>query len=122
MTTGKSRILVCGGRTFYDVKMFEHTMQEARQKWFATDFCIIQGGALGADGMAKQWAKFRGICCITVDADWDFYKNTAGILRNGWMLDYCKPELVIAFPGGTGTANMCRQAAACSVSVFRALA
>jgi len=34
------------------------------------------------------------------------YKNAAGPIRNQWMLKYGKPDLVLALPGGAGTASM----------------
>lgn len=108
--SGASRILVCGGRDFEDKNSMDYVLGEAQKYWFAPQFCIIQGGAKGADAMAKAWAMYRGICCITVDANWDFHGNRAGPIRNSWMLHYCNPDFVIVFPGGTGTADMYKQA------------
>jgi len=34
------------------------------------------------------------------------------------MIKYAMPDLVVAFPGGTGTANMIKQARAASIDVF----
>ena len=34
------------------------------------------------------------------------------------MIEYAMPDLVIAFPGGTGTANMIKQSKAASIDVF----
>lgn len=39
-------------------------------------------------------------------AEWDRLGRKAGPIRNQRMLDEGKPALVIAFPGGTGTAGM----------------
>ena len=35
---------------------------------------------------------------------------TAGHIRNQQMIDEGKPDLVVAFPGGAGTADMIRRA------------
>lgn len=43
-------------------------------------------------------------------ADWDKYGKRAGYLRNVQMLDEGKPDLVVAFPGGKGTAMMVKLA------------
>ena len=43
----------------------------------------------------------------------------AGPVRNGEMLSRGKPDVVIAFPGGRGTANMCEQAMTAGVRVVR---
>jgi ABC-type Fe3+-hydroxamate transport system substrate-binding protein len=44
------------------------------------------------------------------------YGPSAGPIRNGRMLEY-KPDLVIAFPGGRGTANMVKQARKAGIAV-----
>jgi len=39
-------------------------------------------------------------------AQWDKYGKAAGYRRNARMLEHPAPDLVVAFPGGPGTANM----------------
>jgi predicted Rossmann-fold nucleotide-binding protein len=39
-------------------------------------------------------------------ADWTKHGKSAGFVRNKQMLEEGKPDVVIAFPGGTGTAMM----------------
>jgi hypothetical protein len=41
-------------------------------------------------------------------------------MRNQAMLDYGKPDLVVAFPGGKGTADMVRRARVAGVKVLTA--
>lgn len=43
-------------------------------------------------------------------ADWKKHGKAAGPIRNGIMLRDGKPDMVVAFPGGRGTANMVDQA------------
>lgn len=105
----KSRILICGGRDFNDYALFTSSMLYIQQ-FFAKNFCVIQGGASGADRMAMMWAINQGVPMIAMPANWQFYGKGAGALRNGWMLEWALPDLVIAFPGGDGTANMVNQA------------
>ena len=47
----KSRILVCGGRDFFDGVQLKVVLDNNR-KYFDKDFCIIHGGARGADSLA----------------------------------------------------------------------
>lgn len=103
-----SRILICGGREFDDQELFDRSMDLALP-WFDARFCVIHGGARGADRMGSYWAIQHGYPLITMPANWSFYGKQAGSLRNGWMLDFGLPDLVIAFPGGIGTANMVKQ-------------
>lgn len=74
--------------------------------------CIVQGGQSGADDLAEEWAREREIPkIITYVAGWKKYGNSAGPIRNKFMLDDNPDlDLVIAFPGGKGTANMVKQA------------
>lgn len=78
---------------------------------------LIQGGAGGADLLGRCWARMHGMKPITVPADWKRYGRAAGPIRNKRMLTDFKPDLVVAFPGGRGTADMIRQAEAAGVAV-----
>jgi YspA, cpYpsA-related SLOG family len=71
---------------------------------------LVAGGARGADTLADEWAKAQGIACQIFMADWEGLGRKAGPIRNQRMLDEGKPDLVIAFPGGRGTADMVRRA------------
>jgi hypothetical protein len=59
---------------------------------------LIAGGARGADTLAAQWAEDRGIQ--------PGQGRKAGPLRYNRMLDEGHSDLVVAFPGGKGTAGM----------------
>ncbi len=112
-----SRILICGGRDFNDQQMFDHTLAES-VPYFAKEFCLINGFARGADRMAHIWAFFQGHPSICMPANWDYYGKKAGPVRNAWMLKWCMPDLVIAFPGGDGTANMIKISRSAGVRVY----
>jgi hypothetical protein len=51
-------------------------------------------------------------------AEWDKRGRIAGPVRNALMLDVGKPDLVVVFPGGRGTADCVRQARAAGVQVI----
>jgi hypothetical protein len=48
--------------------------------------------------------------CLRVSAEWEKFGKKAGFIRNEKMLALGKPDLVVAFPGGVGTAMMVRLA------------
>lgn len=108
------KVLVCGGRTYSNWTKVEQVLDDLHnaegiykdRPWKIT--CIIQGGAPGADLLGKKWAMKNGICCIQVDANWSYYKKAAGPIRNRWMLDFCNPDMCVAFPeeGSKGTYDM----------------
>lgn len=115
----KSRILVCGGRKYFNNEHITATLDYGMKHYFSPDFCIIEGGASGADTLARWWAKKNGVCCLNVDACWEAYGNAAGSIRNEWMLKFTTPDLVVAFPGGAGTDNMCNKAKARGIDIWR---
>jgi len=112
-----SRILFTGGRDFADQELLDRNIA-ILVPWFADEFCVIQGGAKGLDKMAKDWAHKFGFPCLTVEANWDYYNKGAGHVRNGWMLQWGLPHLLVAFPGGPGTANMVKQAKLINLPIY----
>ena len=59
-----------------------------------------------------------GLPCAVYRADWEGLGRKAGPIRNQQMLDEGKPDLVVAFPGGRGTANMMRIAREAGIEVI----
>lgn len=78
---------------------------------------IISGMANGVDTVAIEWAVMNWCSLEEYPADWKQYGKAAGPIRNQRMLDEGKPDLVIAFPGGRGTADMVRKAKAAGIEV-----
>ena len=106
-------ILVCGGRDYknkerlYEVlDSFKHTLEIVE---------IIHGAAKGADSLAGQWAKSRGIKETPEPANWRPYEDKsiidygAGPKRNQKMLAEYYPDIVLAFKGGNGTRDMVKR-------------
>lgn len=106
MTT---RYLICGGRDFADYPAMDKALRALILH--PEDAIIIHGDARGADRLAAQWGRANGAMRVEAyPADWDKYGKGAGPIRNRAMLDRGDPDVVIAFPGGRGTANMVIQA------------
>ena len=114
------RILVCGGRNFDDwrktVSWMEHVC--GKYRGINRDITVIEGGATGADFLGRVYAKWVGFNVETHPADWKKYGKGAGPIRNQQMLDEGKPDVVVAFPGGTGTADMVAKAKKAGVKVI----
>jgi hypothetical protein len=110
------RVLVCGGRNFDDLPLLDRTLDRLHSE---TPFShVIMGDANGADLMAMFWAGANNIPHTRFVAKWEREGRAAGPIRNQAMLDHGKPDLVIAFPGGTGTADMMRRAGNAGVRVI----
>lgn len=78
---------------------------------------LVVGDAPGADAMAIAWARARGVRWQCFRAEWDRYGHGAGPVRNQRILDDGRPDFLIAFPGGNGTADMVRRARLAGVRV-----
>ena len=96
------RILVCGGREFDDLRLFIPSIKPYLEK----NNVIIEGGAKGADFLARCFGKYYGLEIITFPADWKQHGKDAGPIRNKEMLAKGKPDIVLAFPGGFGTRHV----------------
>jgi hypothetical protein len=71
---------------------------------------LIEGGARGADWVARNWALWRQGCgdritLTTVNAEWEKHGRSAGAIRNIEMAKL-EPDIVVACPGGRGTEHM----------------
>lgn len=106
------RILVCGGREYNDRTHFFHFMDRVLEAIGGTgeapkrDVVIIHGAARGADTLADDYGRERGLRIIRYPADWKTHKRAAGPIRNRLMLTEGQPHVIVAFPGGNGTADM----------------
>jgi hypothetical protein len=73
---------------------------------------VIHGGATGADRLAGEWARSRGIEVLVFrvsSEEWKSIGKKAGPLRNARMISEGHPDLAIGFPGSDGTADMLRR-------------
>ena len=112
------KVLVCGGRDFRDRDYLFDVLDNI-------DDCngtagrisvLITGDARGADALAIEWAQ-ESDCDFEVHyANWDEFGKAAGPIRNQAMLSQ-QPDLVVAFPGYRGTADMVARAKAAGVEV-----
>lgn len=104
------KVIVCGGRNYSDSFTLDYVLKQVY-----SDYCfttLVQGGAKGADRLAKEWAVKNGIEVEEYLADWRRYSYGAGFERNQRMLEESGATLVVAFPGGNGTFDMMRRAKA----------
>lgn len=110
------RAIICGGRDY--ANRSQATLWLSRLHSMLDIVHVIEGGATGADRIARDWALATIIPVTTVPADWDRFDNAAGPLRNSRMLQEFKPDVLLALPGKTGTLNMINQARAARLPVY----
>lgn len=110
------RIIICGGRDFTNGAFVWSRLDRLHESRPIT--ALMQGGARGVDALAGEWAKSKAsVQRYVCRADWEVHGNAAGPKRNSRMLEW-KPDLVVAFPGGRGTANMVKQAKSAGIEVM----
>lgn len=105
------RLLVCGGRNYADYARVCEVIK------LLAPTVIIHGAARGADSLAARWAHENSVTAEAYPAEWERDGRAAGPIRNKRMLTLGKPDCVLAFPGGRGTAHMVKIARAAGVKV-----
>lgn len=123
-------VLVCGGRDFNDkdqlflilddmcIRRGWTTEKPAKDSNWLPRVKIIAGAARGADRLAIDWAVINWCQFEEYPAQWNKYGKSAGYKRNQQMLDEGKPDLVVAFEGGKGTAMMVKIAKKAGIEVI----
>lgn len=111
-------VLITGGREFNDLAMMFDVIAEIHVL-YSIDY-LVHGNARGADKLADKVADELGINRIAFPANWTKFKLGAGHIRNKSMIDMIPIDLVIAFPGNNGTANMKTQADKREIDVIEA--
>lgn len=101
-------VLVCGGRDYTNKKVVYDFLDKLHETFPIS--LLVAGLARGADTLAMDWAIENDVPFKGYKANWHKYGNGAGPVRNQLMLEDSNAELVIAFPGGTGTYDMIKRA------------
>jgi hypothetical protein len=125
------RIAVTGGRNYDSWHMVAHALRQMPE-----DATLVHGAASGADRLCAKWWEMQDRTTEPHPADWtaacrptckDGHRRTRpdgsdycpaeGHYRNQRMVD-SGLDLLIAFPGGAGTADMVRRCKAAGVSII----
>jgi len=126
------RVVVTGGRDFADASLVERALSAVHRKHGIA--VLIEGEATGADTLSKLWAERNGVEVAPYPAKWTDlshpdavirkrrdgtqYDAKAGGRRNQQMIEHGKPSVAVAFPGGTGTADMVRKLKKAAIPVW----
>lgn len=127
------RVIVTGGRFFDDISFVRLALST-----LPSDTVVVHGSASGADTLADQVALELGLEVERHPAKWKMHDwngisgvkchhrsrpddrcPAAGPRRNQEMADL-GADLCIAFPGGSGTADMKKRAKAAGIEVIEA--
>ena len=114
-----NKAIICGGRDytpkFWDQNeiaklCIKHNIEE-----------IVTGGATGADTFGARIAEEAEVTSTIFPAHWHTYGRRAGMIRNTEMAEYLDDggdNIVIALPGGAGTALMVKIARGLLIKVY----
>lgn len=108
------KILVCGGRDYCDQEAIKKKLTELYERH--PNSTLVHGGAPGADSWSGYIGGTLGFTVECHTAQWAKYGKAAGPIRNQEMLDG-GIDLVVAFPGGRGTADMLDRARLTGVTI-----
>lgn len=111
------RVMVTGGRHFDDATKAFNALDALHQHRGPITL-LIEGGAMGADRIARTWALLHAVHITTFEADWERRGPKAGPERNRRMITEGRPDLVVAFEGGAGTASAVSLARAARIEVL----
>lgn len=101
-------VIVTGGRDFTDRDLVWAVLRKLQPGNIIVGDCPT-----GVDSFAREWAKSQPRQGYVVyEAFWDKEGRKAGPLRNRRMVQDHKDAVVLAFPGGRGTASCIAEAEA----------
>lgn len=115
------KVAVTGGRDFDDTRHVAHVLNRLHQEDPIS--LLVHGAATGADALAVEWADANMVeqTYRKWSADWRRLGKAAGPIRNRAMLETEKPDLLVAFPGGRGTADCVKTARLLGIEVLEVL-
>jgi predicted Rossmann-fold nucleotide-binding protein len=107
------RVIVCGGRNYYNADTIGKAMANAAPG----KHTLVHGAQTGADTVAADIAKARGWTVEPHPPNVERYGSPAAFhIRNADMIE-AGADILLAFPGGAGTASMVRRARKAGIHV-----
>ena len=108
------RGVVAGGRDFSNEQLVKWALREIG---LGRGDVLVHGACRGADAICAEVARLYGAETEAHPADWKTHGRAAGPMRNREMLQ-SGVDMLIAFPGGRGTANAVATAQSLGVYVW----
>jgi len=99
------RLVVFGSRGFDD-EMLMGDILDVRMNRYHGELTVVSGMARGADLLAFEWAKLRGVDCVEMPALWDQLGKRAGFIRNHHMAQVADAALGFWDGKSRGTMHM----------------
>lgn len=113
-------VLVTGGRKYKNQRKVFDVLNELHLTQGPIGL-VVNGGASGADQTSTYWSKLHGIPVHVYPAKWEEEGKSAGPIRNARMLKEEKVDIVVAFPGSKGTADLVRKAKKLEITTWEVI-
>ncbi len=112
------RLIIAGGRHLDDVALIRRALERAHAIRPITVLIHGGNGALGIT--AEDWAREMRLHVVRYPANWRELGKKAESIRNAFMLEDSRPDMVLALPGGNDTADLVANAMGARVPVIDA--
>lgn len=110
------KVIVCGGRAYNDKETVWTVLDAYPVTFLIVGYDPNNPKFQGADQLAYEWAKERGVPGKCYPANWTAFGRGAGPRRN-FIMATTRPDVVLAFPGDRGTADMMAKARHAQIEV-----
>ncbi|MGY6549612.1 MAG: DUF2493 domain-containing protein [Roseinatronobacter sp.] len=112
------RLIIAGGRHLDDVALIHRALACAHA---IRPITVLIHGGNGALGIAAEdWAREMRLHVVRYPANWRELGKRAETIRNAFMLADSRPDVLLALPGGTDTADLVASAFGAQVPVIDA--
>ncbi|WP_071799452.1 DUF2493 domain-containing protein [Natronohydrobacter thiooxidans] len=98
------RLILAGGRHLDDVALIRRALARAHALRPVTVLIHGGNGALGIT--AEDWAREMRLHVLRYPANWREFGKRAEAIRNAFMLEDSRPDMLLALPGGNDTADL----------------
>ena len=98
------RLIIAGGRHLDDVALIRRAL--ARAHAIREISVVIHGGSGFLGIAAEDWAREQRLHVVRYPANWREFGKRAEAIRNAFMLEDSRPDMLLALPGGNDTADL----------------
>ena len=112
------RLIIAGGRHLDDAALIRRALAVAHTIRPIT--VLIHGGNGALCITAEDWAREQRLHVVRYPANWRELGKRAEAIRNAFMLEDSRPDMLLALPGGNDTADLVTNACAARVPVIDA--
>jgi len=110
------RVLICAGRFYADTNTLTRVLDLYHQSHPIK--VLIHGGHQLLGASIEGWARDADVHVVRYPANWAMHGRHAEIRRNLFMLDDCRPDIILALTGGDDTAECIKMAKRVGVKVI----